>query len=242
MIQKTGSTSAPARLPAADIEKAVRERMIELLNSPVELIDAFYDDQVAFDQSIPGESFVSVAEKASDLAASWVKRSAQDRDLLLKAVIARIVVHSDHVEIQIRVESLIQEITGPRSPDSQVLNSQTSSRMVSINCRFRHVKRGKVLRLIVGNGTLSTDSSRQVILRAIALARSWYLQIVSGEAVSLRTIILRERVDASYAKKIFPLAFLSPAATEAVLRFESDLTLTALLSGVRTNWALQQSP
>ena len=57
--------------------------------------------------------------------------------------------------------------------------------IASIECPFRHVRQGRALRLIVGNTNITTDASRQAILKAIARARLWYEQITTGQARSI---------------------------------------------------------
>jgi hypothetical protein len=49
-------------------------------------------------------------------------------------------------------------------------------------------------------------------------------------------------IDASHAKKIFPLAFLSPACTQSILRFDADCTLKALLANIPMEWSRQSIP
>ncbi|MGB0124751.1 MAG: hypothetical protein WA419_05860 [Silvibacterium sp.] len=95
------------------------------------------------------------------------------------------------------------------------------------------------MRLVIGNDRLSNDRSRQLILRAIARSRLWYQRIVDGEATCLNEIIRRDGIDASHAKKIFPLAFLSPSCTQSILRSNADLTLKALLENIPMEWGRQ---
>ncbi len=56
-----------------------------------------------------------------------------------------------------------------------------SAPIVFLRCPFKHLARGRTLRLIIGGDRRCTDASRQAILRAIARARLWYQQIVDGE-------------------------------------------------------------
>ncbi len=55
----------------------------------------------------------------------------------------------------------------------------------SAECPFRHVQQGRALRLIVGNASITTDASRQAILKAIARARQQYEQITTGKATNI---------------------------------------------------------
>ena len=81
-----------------------------------------------------------------------------------------------------------------------------------------------------------------MILRAIALARYWYQRIADGEATCLNEIVRQDGIDASHAKKIFPLAFLSPSCTQSILRSNTDFTLKALLANIPMEWNRQSIP
>jgi hypothetical protein len=104
------------------------------------------------------------------------------------------------------------------------------------------LENGRAVRLVVGEDRLSNDRSRQLILRAIALARNWYQRIVGGEAGCLNDIIRQDGIDASHAKKIFPLAFLGPACTQTILRSRTDFTLKDLLANIPMEWSRQGVP
>lgn len=85
---------------------------------------------------------------------------------------------------------MIQQLLGNNSVDSQAGNTTVPAQahlqlVASIECPFRHVSKGRALRLIVGNTNITTEASHQAILKAIARARLWYEQLTTGEASNI---------------------------------------------------------
>jgi hypothetical protein len=173
---------------------------------------------------------------------SWKPRPALDRDRFLKAVIDRIVVQAEHIEIRLRLAAILHELLGSDPAAEGVQTAAKFLPVASVTCPFKQINRGRALRLVIDKDHLSNDRSRQLILRAIALARHWYQRIANGEATCLNDIIRQDGIDASHAKKIFPLAFLSPSCTQSILRFDTDFTLKALLADIAMEWSRQSMP
>lgn len=107
---------------------------------------------------------------------------------------------------------------------------------------FRHIPQGRALRLIVGSNLITTDTSRQAILKAIVRAHRWYEQIVVGEVTGLPDIARREKINYAYVKKIFPLALLSPARVEEHLAgLDTAISLDAQLGDIPMQWRTQKA-
>ena len=115
-------------------------------------------------------------------AQSWSEHIADDRTQFLKTVIDRVVIHPVHVEVRLRVPALVNEILG----GGQIVIGFPP--FASVECPFRHVRQGRAIRLVVGDTSITTDASRQAILKAIARTRHWYEQITTGKARSIRAI------------------------------------------------------
>jgi DNA invertase Pin-like site-specific DNA recombinase len=240
VIRKTERSASPGRIPAPDIEKAVIKRILDLLNAPDELLGVLKDSQ--FDDVTPQSGFYKcMMAQAAELASGWRTLPAPDRELFLKTVIDQVIVHAEQIEIRLQLTALIQELLARDSNQGADSPGAKFATTASVTCPFRHVAQGSALRLVLGEGQQTSDTSRQAILRAIARARLWYQQIVDGEAPTLHAIVRREGIDASWPKKIFPLAFLSPASTEAILRSSSELMLKDLLANIPMDWKQQRA-
>jgi len=242
VIHKTKRPDSPARIPAPSLEKAVTERILSFLNAPSELL-AVLKDSLLDEENAPSSGFYpAIVERAAKMVKSWKPRPAPDRDHFLKAVIDRIVVQAEHIEIRLRLAAILHELLGPDPAGQGVQAAAKFLPIASVTCPFKHTDSGRALRLVIANDRVSNDRSRQLILRAIALARYWYQRIVDGEAKCLNDIIRRDGIDASHAKKIFPLAFLSPSCTQSILGSNTDFTLKALLANIAMEWSRQTIP
>jgi site-specific DNA recombinase len=238
-IHKIRRPDSPARIPAPSLEKAVTERILSVLNAPSELL-AILKNNVLDEESAPPSGFhAAVVERAAKMVKSWKPRPAPDRDRFLKAVIDRIVVQAEHIEIRLRLAAILHELLGSDPAGPGVQAAAKFLPIASVTCPFKHMNSGRALRLVIGKDRLSNDRSRQLILRAIARARHWYQRIANGEATCLNDIIRQDGIDASHAKKIFPLAFLSPSCTQSILRFNTDFTLKTLLANIPMEWSRQ---
>lgn len=241
-IHKTERPDSPARIPAPGLEKAVTERILSLLNAPSELLEVLKNNLLDDEVAPPSGFYAAVVEQATKMVKGWKARPALDRGHFLKAVIDRIVVQPEHIEIQLRLAVIFQELLGPDPAGQSVQAAAKFLSIVSVTCPFKPTYSGRALRLVIGGDRLSNDRSRQFILRAIACSHLWYQRIIDGEATCLNDIIRRDGIDASHAKKIFPLAFLSPSCTQSILRFNADMTLKALLENIPMEWSRQSIP
>lgn len=239
-INKSERSGSPARIPAPGLEKAVTDRALNLLSSRTELLELLKSCLLDEENAPLHGFYISVVEQAARLVKSWKMQSAPEREHFLKLVIDRIVVQAEHIEIRLKLVMLLSELL--RS-DPTAQGFQVAKRFIpiaSVTCAFNHTSNGRAARLVIGEDRFSNDRSRQLILRAIALSRSWYQRIVDGEAACLNDIIRQDRIDASHAKKIFPLAFLSPACTRSILLSDTDLTLKSLLAYIPMEWRRQR--
>jgi hypothetical protein len=206
------------------------------------LLTALKDNLLNEGESPSSGFYTAVVERAAKAVESWKPRPAEDRDHFLKAVIDRIVVQAEHIEIRLRLAAILHELLGPDLAFQGVQAAAKFLPIASVTCPFKHIDSSRALRLVIGNDRLANDRSRQLILRAIALAHHWYQRIVDGEAKCLNDIIRLDGIDASHAKKIFPLAFLSPSCTQSILRSDTDFTLKALLANIPMEWSRQSIP
>ena len=106
---------------------------------------------------------------------------------------------------------------------------------------FCHVQQGRALRLIVGNTNITTDASRQAILKAIARARCWYEQITTGKATNIAELAGMDGVSPHFIRTQMKLVQLSPRSIESLMtRPESlPLSLDDLLVSIPMDWREQ---
>jgi hypothetical protein len=173
--------------------------------------------------------------RAATTAQRWRERIAEDRTEFLKNVIERVIIHSDHVEFRLRVQALVNEILGGKSP------TLGSTKAASIECPFHHVRQGRAVRPIVGESSLTTDASRKAILKAIARARRWYEQLTTGDAESITQLASMHSLSPRFVNLHLKLAQLGPERIEKIMtnRDAMPTSLDDLLLSIPMNWSEQ---
>jgi DNA invertase Pin-like site-specific DNA recombinase len=228
--KKTEKSNAPARIPAPDVENAVVDCLLNWLQTPADLLAALRDET-----TVAPEGFFDRIIAQAAVAAQSCVRIAADRTQFLKTVIDRVVIHPVHVEVRLRVPALVNAILGGDQP------GRGFPPFASVECPFRHVQQGRALRLIVGNTSITTDASRQAILKAIARARRWYEQITTGKATNIAQLAGIDGVSPRFIRMQMKLVQLSPQSIENLMtRPESlPLSLNDLLTSIPTDWRKQ---
>jgi hypothetical protein len=234
VMHKTSETEVPARIPAHDLESAVAERILKFLNSQREVLGALAPSG----KSSRSGRYAEFPSLATEKATSWAKLSSGTRERFIRAVLERVAIHQGEVEISIRKDALIHQLAGKTAPQLAA-----GREMVVLRCPFRHATKGKAVRLIVGDQQTPLAASTLAILKAIARARKWRDQIISGEATGIRDLARIHTLNHSYVKRIYSFASFSPASIEEILNGEvpPDLSLDSLVRIIPLVWADQGS-
>jgi DNA invertase Pin-like site-specific DNA recombinase len=237
VIRKREESDLPTRIPVHDLEAAVVGRILQLLLAPAELLG------LKSDFAKPGERAQLIA-RAAAFATSWKSCSTAEQEQFVKAILDRVIIHPAYVEIRVNIGSFIRHfaVRSTRRGAVAPVSSTEKPQIISFEVAFRHVSNGQAVRLVVGGDQSAPKSSKLAMLKAIARARLWYEQLVSGKAESLQEIGRLHNVSIQYVKHIFRLAFLSPGSVESIVysKFRSDLTLGHLINIARVEWNRQR--
>ncbi len=90
----------------------------------------------------------------------------------------------------------------------------------------RMKRRGVEMRMVIPERMLAPNTDLTLV-KAIARARRWADELIAGMAPNITAIAAREGVDERYVSRLLPLAFLSPAITEAIVEGRQPIELTA---------------
>ena len=95
---------------------------------------------------------------------------------------------------------------------------------------------------VPAHNTPMTPSRRDILLMAIAKARSWVDELAHGRVGSLAVLARREGKVERHIRLLLPLAFLSPRIVSSLLdgTAPADLTITALARALPLSWAEQE--
>jgi hypothetical protein len=236
VIRKTQESDVVSRFPAHELECAVVERVLTLLRSPEELIDATRNLALQ-DAQLP-----RILAVASQKAKAWEASAAKEKTRFLLAVLQRVVVQRNSLRIELGTDAFLREIAGAKPSQTRGDADTSHIRTITLNCPLTRTHRGKELKLIIGDQATGATSG-PALIKAIARARSWYERIINGEAHSFADLAQRDGVSADYVAKLFSCALLAPSSVEALLdqdlRQASASTVRDMMKGILLNWKEQ---
>jgi site-specific DNA recombinase len=118
------------------------------------------------------------------------------------------------------------------------------NRILSLTGDFWALRRGREIRVIApANGTSPEAEPVPSVVKAIARARDWYDQIVTGEIKTMGQLAHESGLRRRYIRQILHCATLSPQMTEALLlgTHRPNITLKEILQGVPLDWREQET-
>ena len=86
------------------------------------------------------------------------------------------------------------------------------------------------------------DRDRDVLLRAIARARTWTDTLLQNDAATIEAIASGEKLGERHVRRLLPLAYLSPQIVRAIAdcTAPAHLTISSLTQALPTAWSAQQ--
>jgi site-specific DNA recombinase len=88
-------------------------------------------------------------------------------------------------------------------------------------------RRGVEMRLVIEGNRARTPRADSALLKAVARARQWSEDLLTGRAKSVAKIAEREGVADRYVRRLTRLAFLAPEIVEAIVAGNQPPELTA---------------
>ncbi|RVQ64985.1 recombinase family protein [Croceicoccus ponticola] len=212
------------RLPAREIEQVVKQELTSLLADPIDLVARC---GIAITPAMFERLTIGCEQLGVDL-----RRGSNAK---LKALLHRIVVHRDRLDLVLSPSGLIEllKIEEPESVPGEVI----------CKTRVRLTRSGRAIRLVHDNGCTITGDPYPTLLGLLVKGRRWWVELARGE-LDVAGLARRENVNPSYLTRVARLALLSPSVIEAILagktRTDLDGNRSLALVGRTSNWAEQQ--
>ncbi len=151
----------------------------------------------------------------------------------LQALVDRVTVRSDAVEIAIRLSAVctLGETSGAE-PEDIAKNGPLS--ILVVPARIRRSRSETRLLVEASGGSSKAPEPDRSLLRLLGQAHRFRDMITSGQDKSLAELAVEAGVSASYLTRVFRLSFLAPSITRAILEGRQPAELTAyslLLAG-----------
>ena len=153
-------------------------------------------------------------------AQTWSERLRSDAAAALGELIERVQLSRESLHLSLKLPLVPAEPSDVTGPASLVL-----TRVVPMQMKRRCVE----MRIVL-EGESNPVPVDLPLLKAVARAKRWANELVSGKVRSVSDLARREGMDGRSVRRLIPLGFLSPRIVEAIAegRQPVDLTLEAL--------------
>jgi len=208
------------RIPAADLETLVEDRLCTLLRDETAMLEASSTTTVA------GRKMLIV--NAADLARRWPTLPASDKRALLHALIVRIDVGAEAIEISVRPKVLSTVVTPDLDLRRLPASSEGTSLVLVVPARLKRT--GMEMTLLV-QGALGSEPPRRSdrsLQRLIAQARHLSDLVMDGNGRPIQDLAAEAGVSPSYFTRVFRLSFLAPEITRAIIQGRQPSELSAI--------------
>jgi DNA invertase Pin-like site-specific DNA recombinase len=220
------------RIPSGDIERLVVTRMGQFFSEPARLAETLAHHLGTAAQQR------RLLQRAAALAANWSTLPAAQLRTMLTALVQRIVVAVDRMDIQLlpsRIVAVLRNGSSPEPIPTAAAPSEEQPIVLSVPAQFRRVGLG--IRLLVGGEALPGQASKAdpKLIKLIARAHLLSNKLAESSGEYLADVAQGEGLTSSYFTRVLRLTYLAPDITRAILegRHPRDLTAQKLLAHSR---------
>ena len=215
------------RLPAGEVEALVVQEMADVLTNPVRLFDLARRLHPNRSWSMP-ERDVIVRRAAAIAKVCDGTDVVALRTALLKLV-TKIKVASDTIAIALKPEGLMCALGVPIDPGAPLhgdapVDAPMDAIWLTISVRLR--RRGVETKLVMTQDGKPQSEPDQTLIRALARARRWMHELVSGVHGSVVDLAAAYGTNDRYVARHLPLACLAPTIVMAILEGRQPVELT----------------
>jgi site-specific DNA recombinase len=218
--------SAGLRVPAAEIEQLVTSRVRQWLldrGSVYKATSARFPDP---------STQRRLAARAEEIGKRWPEFPVTRTRAVLAALIERIEVSVNQIEIRLRPRQLNALLDVAAIPIQGVIDDETE--IVSVPIRLRRA--GREIRMVIdGTNPFAASKPDARLIKLLLKARRFNATLVGSDDVPFTALAEREGVSPSYFTRLVRLSYLAPDITHAILdgRQPRDLTAEKLLENSR---------
>jgi site-specific DNA recombinase len=217
--------SAGLRVPAAEIEQLVSSRVHRWLLDPGSI---YKSTSARLADSSMQQRLIA---RAAEIGKHWPELPLARKRAVLIALIERIEVKVDQIDIRLRPPRL-NALLDVAATSQGVTDDETE--ILSVPVRLRRA--GREIRVVI-DGTDPFDAAKPDarLIRLLLTARRFNATLAQGEGVPFAVLAQREGVSRSYFTRLVRLSYLAPDICQAILdgRQPPDLTAEKLLDHSR---------
>ena len=204
------------RIPAAALEALVTHRIRDWLADPAGVFQAVQD--VTPDAG----NQKRLIERTKHCAAMWQDLKPNDRRALLAAIVARVQVFADRIDIIVDRTQATLWLMGNHDGAS----AESAGLLLTLTVPARLRRAGKEMRIVLEDGSDSAAPDPS-LLRLLIRANAIHDRLLADRSLTLEEIAKEEKMVASYATRLFRLTLLAPNIVGAILNGDQPPELTA---------------
>jgi DNA invertase Pin-like site-specific DNA recombinase len=210
------------RVPAGNIEWLVEERLRQFLASEAEVFGAV--------ESLAGDitSYTDLIARAADLARRWPRLGPTRKRRVLTALVERIDLMRETLEIRIRPGRLPLVLGEEDDPPDWTRPGENDAPAITFTVPARLKRAGLETRLMIDGVDGSTRKTPDHSLhRLLAQAHRYQEMVMQGDGKTMVELAAEVGVTGSWFTRILRLSFLAPDVVKAILRDRHPVELTA---------------
>jgi site-specific DNA recombinase len=214
------ASEAACRVPAADLERLVDDRLCALLTDSATVLETARAGSVALQKSL--------LERSADLARRWPILPAPERRAILHGLVSRIDLRAETVDITVR-PAVLPDIVKPELDIRRLANNPSGpTQVLSVPARVKRT--GLETKLLVQGtfGAAPSPRADRSLKRLIALARRLHDLVMAGNGKPIQALAAEVGLSPSYFTRVFRLSFLAPDITKAILQGRQPATFNAI--------------
>jgi len=210
------------RIPAEEIEQLVTNRVRQWLVDP----GGIYQAIPLADLSAQNR----LIARAAEIGKTWSELPGRRRRALLTALLARIDVDADQIEIHLRPRRVGVLLDVAAAPSAADVDTQILSVPVGLR------RSGREIRMLIDRtDPFATAKPDARLIKLLVRALRFNAALLRGDGVPFAALAKREGVSPSYFTRLVRLSYLAPDIIQAILdgRQPHDLTADRLLAHSR---------
>jgi DNA invertase Pin-like site-specific DNA recombinase len=232
------ATRRGQRIPASHIEALVMGRIRSWVSDPVAVLNAVQchgPDAVAQKRLL---------DEAARLAGSWQEPDAEQLHAILRAVVARVQVHSDRVAVTLDQKGFVLWLIAKDQQQPVHAGGDDRERHLTVLTIPARLKRtGREMRMVIDDGSEPANVD-PVLVRLLRRAHVIRARLLEEPGLPLKEIAAEEGISSSYVTRLLRLAFLAPDIVTAILNgwHPPQLTANQLMHDTRLplDWTAQR--
>jgi site-specific DNA recombinase len=209
LVHEPGKDDEGWRLPAGDLENAVKRAISDFLQDQQRLIDT-----VRAPEASPAY-IQSILKSASDLAGEIASDAANPK---LQDLIQRVTIDKATIKIELSKSRLSTLITDSADEEDE------PNGLIHLEIPMEIRRRGVESKIILqGDGPMPDVN----LVNLVASTRGWFDHLAKGKAPSIREVARQTSATENDISRFLQLAFLAPDIVEAILAGKHPPDLTA---------------